>query len=656
MLSKTIIGYKNLLLFTAYYFSTPLLIVTFLSPWKRITWRVSRRGFHPTDIFTVTISNLVARIIGMIVRSFMILLGLFGIAAIAISGLPIAFLIALFDRNSSLFSFPSLLTTRPLAGEWHYGYTPTLDRYATDLYYQKLPYSLVGRISETTRLVTALTGRGHNNVLIIGEPGTGRHALIVHASHALVSMRFLEFDFVAFLKDKKTDEEQEGALEELFAEAKDAGNVSLVISHFEHFKAYIPTVSRYVEHPNLRIIGITNPFSYHNDLYPDKELMKNMTSIMLEQPGYQDIVAIMKTLLSHAAVGFEDQDALIAQIVDGSNQLAYLESKHQPEAAISLGEEFLSFLKKQDALKKKNVATELTDFLQNRLHTPAGRVTESEKEKLTKLAFLLSKRVISQDEAVESVAHALQRKRLNITTDVNKPIGSFLFLGPTGVGKTETAKALASVYFENEEHLLRLDMESFGSHGNLESVKRELANRIRSVPYGVLLLDEIEKTSKEIQDFFLTILDEGYCTDPNGNRVSTTHLVIIATSNAASEFIRETVNKNTTVSERFNDIVVEYVLKHNLFSPEFLNRFDAVIAFKPLNNQAVRTIIRMKLDRLCRQLVKQRREQLIITDELVEYVYGKIRKREFGAREIERVIQTVVEDKLAEQMLKNDAV
>ena len=205
-------------------------------------------------------------------------------------------------------------------------------------------------------------------------------------------------------------------------------------------------------------------------------------------------------------------------------------------------------------------------------------------DEIKNLEAKLHERIINQKEAIGEVSGALRRRQLALSSE-KKPIGSFLFLGPTGVGKTETAKALADIFFKDESKLIRFDMAQYQHEAQMEDLTRELARTIREDPYAILLLDEIEKAGKNMLNLFLSITDEGYFFDENRNKVLCNNLIIIGTSNAASEFIREHLEEDTDHSlheKTFNTQVVEYVLKKHIFSPEFVNRFDALVVFTPL--------------------------------------------------------------------------
>lgn len=643
LLTKPLLGYKNLLVFTAYYFSVPLLISTFFVPYKRYVWYKSKRGIHPTETLYVAVSNIVAVILGAILRCIMILIGLCGIIGMMVLGLPLAFFVTFLDPHSHIFNLPHLLKVRALAYDWHFGYTPRLDPYVEDLYEHILKFPLVDRVDERATISRALFQDNGGHVLLIGEPGSGRHVLLASIAHAIVNTRFLVFDYIAFMKDKKQAEEREGALEDLLDEAAHAGNIVLIFDHFEHVLPYSHLLSSYFEKPDFHIIGITSPDTYHSEILPDKTLMKYFEAVTIDQLSKTYVKEALVERAKTKAVKLESDN--LDTLLDASYQLVSTESKHQPEAAIILFDEFTSYYEQHK--KEHEIDAIVTTFLEHRLKMPFAWITERDKKKLKNLEHYLQQLVIGQPIAIAEISHALKRRRLALSTET-KPIGSFLFLGPTGVGKTQTAKALTRIFFEDSKKLLRFDMASYQNQSQVTEMVDDLGQKIRETPYGVLLLDEFEKAHKDLINIFLTILDEGYFHDSHHNQVLCNNLIIIATSNAGSEYIREHAN--------FQKTIVNHILTNNIFSPELLNRFDAVIPFAPLSPETIWTIIHMKLDILNQRLVKTHNKPVEITDELINQIAAVGSQNEFGGREIDRTIKKLVEDPLAEKLLSNDLV
>ncbi len=288
---------------------------------------------------------------------------------------------------------------------------------------------------------------------------------------------------------------------------------------------------------------------------------------------------------------------------------------------------------------------------------PLGALLPEEKEKLLHLEEILHQRVVDQEEAISAISAAVRRVRTGLQ-ETKKPLGSFLFLGPTGVGKTETAKALAEIYFGNEEAMLRFDMSEYQNENGLERLigsfeKNEpglLASKLRERPYGLLLLDEFEKCHPKVMDLFLQILDEGFFTDAFGKKVFTRNNIIIATSNAASQLIWEMGKKGVDPSA-LKEAVIDSIQKAGTFKAELLNRFDAIIIFRHLSRENLKTIAKLMLEKLRKRLLAQKEIDLVINDVLLDKVAEIGYDPVFGARPMQRAITDRVEKKIAEWII-----
>ncbi len=295
---------------------------------------------------------------------------------------------------------------------------------------------------------------------------------------------------------------------------------------------------------------------------------------------------------------------------------------------------------------------------------PVSRMMEGERERLTKLEEVLSTRVIGQPEAVKSVANAVRRSRAGLQ-DPNRPIGSFIFLGPTGVGKTETARALAEFLFDDEHAMVRIDMSEYmekhavarligappGYVGYEEG--GQLTEAIRRRPYSVILFDEIEKAHPDVFNILLQILDDGRLTDSQGRTVDFRNAVIIMTSNIGSQYILEAVDKNSVDNEAGWEQVerdVTMALRQH-FRPEFLNRVDDTIVFKPLGREQIANIVELQLQKL-RALLADRKLTLHLTDAAKSYIAEQGYDPVYGARPLKRTIQQLLQNPLAMAVLE----
>jgi ATP-dependent Clp protease ATP-binding subunit ClpC len=310
---------------------------------------------------------------------------------------------------------------------------------------------------------------------------------------------------------------------------------------------------------------------------------------------------------------------------------------------------------------------EIADVVAGWTKIPVSRLTENEAARLQKLESILHKRVIGQEEAVSAVARSVRRGRVGIK-DPKRPIGSFLFLGPTGVGKTEVSKALAEAVFGKEDAMIRVDMSEYmekhsvskmigsppGYVGHEEG--GQLSEKVRRNPFSVILFDEIEKAHPDVFNILLQVLDEGHITDSQGRRVDFKNTIIIMTSNAGAQSIIEpkklgfgAVEDEKQDHEQMKNSVMEEVKR--IFKPEFLNRIDETIVFRALNKDDMKQIVTL----LCRELQKRCREQmdidLVVRDSAKTYIVEKAYDRKYGARPMKRKIQDEIEDRLAEAIV-----
>lgn len=301
---------------------------------------------------------------------------------------------------------------------------------------------------------------------------------------------------------------------------------------------------------------------------------------------------------------------------------------------------------------------------------PLSRLNETETARLGKLEKTLEKRVIGQEEAVKALAKAVKRGRVGLK-DPKRPIGSFLFLGPTGVGKTELSKALAEALFGNEEDMIRVDMSEYMEKHSVAKMigappgyvghddGGQLSEKVRRNPYSVILFDEIEKAHPDVFNILLQVLDDGHITDSQGRKVDFRNTVIIMTSNAGAKAIIEPKKLGFTQQE---DVAGDYKrMKSNvmdevkqLFRPEFLNRIDEIIVFHPLGENDMKKIVGL----MCKEVTQRAKEQLDITlvirDSVKKHIVETGTDKKYGARPLRRAVQNQLEDKLAEAILSGE--
>ena len=580
-----------------------------------------------------------------------------------------------FLEARKFWKFENLLKKGTLAREWTAGYTVLLDQYSVDvtkLMRRQGFRRIFAHEKEVKTIERILASPEKNDVLIVGEAGTGRRSIIEFLANDLAlgkSFPELNFKRVVYLdlpkiiSEAETLEEAEKILNFVFQEVVLAGNVILVIDNIHQYVG-VETgrklgvieisgiLSSYLSLPNFCCIGITTYEGLHKNLEQRPILLESFEKIEVKEVSEEETLKI----LEDRALRLEAKYKVFFtfQAIKGIVSLCskYLPAIPFPEKAIDVIDE-LAVLASQ---RKEKIVflNDVEKVIERKAKIPIGEIEEAEKRKLLKLEELIHQRIVDQEEAVREVSEALRRARTEISVRKG-PIGSFLFLGPTGVGKTETAKALAEIYFGSEERMIRLDMSEFQ---NLSDIPRLLGGPgeegllttpVKEKPFSLLLLDEFEKAHPKILNLFLQVFDEGHLTDGVGRKIDFKNTIIIATSNAGAEIIWEKI-KETQRLEILKEELLSYLIKNKIFTPELLNRFDGVIVFKPLTKENLLKIAELLLRKIQKQL-KEKDIDFVITESLKEKIVELSYDPKFGAREMQRVIQERVGNVLAKAIL-----
>ncbi len=346
-------------------------------------------------------------------------------------------------------------------------------------------------------------------------------------------------------------------------------------------------------------------------------------------------------------------------------KLAVLQHGTLPKLEKELEEELARAKNREHTILKEEVTKEeIAEIVSKWTNIPVSKLNESEKDKLLNLPDILHKRVIGQDEAIEAVSDAVIRARAGLK-DQSKPMGSFLFLGPTGVGKTELAKTLAEALFDSEENMVRIDMSEYmerhavarligappGYVGYEEG--GQLTEAVRRKPYSVILFDEVDKAHPEVFNVLLQLLDDGRLTDSKGRVVNFKNTVIILTSNIGSQLLLKGITDNGEIEQGVRDEIEGMLGQH--FKPEFLNRLDDIVMFKPLTRKQLGAIIEITLNDINKRL-DDRRISLTVNDETKDFIARESYNPMFGARPMKRYLQKYVETELGRALLKGDVV
>ena len=453
----------------------------------------------------------------------------------------------------------------------------------------------------------------------------------------------------------------------ILSEAVNAGNVILVIDEIHNYLGsekgpaavnITPVILPYLSSPNFQIIGITNYEAYHKYIETNPAAKNLFVKVEVNEPTAEQTIYILEDMLPglERRYGVTVSYRVLRDVVRLTEQ--YIQDVPFPGKAIDILTEVLSYANSRG---EKFVPIEyVNSIVSERVEVPVGTIKEDEREKLLTLEDKIHQRVVDQEEAVKLISEAMRRARAGLKGG-KRPIGSFLFLGPTGVGKTETSKALAEVYFGSKDRMIRFDMTEYQEADSLNRMigfaeKGEpglFTKAITENPFSLVLLDEIEKTHPNILNLFLQVFDEGWLTDAFGRKVSFTNAIIIGTSNAGAELIRENVKAGKPL-DSFREELTDYLLKKGIFKPEFLNRFDAVVVFKPLTHEHLIKIAILMMNDLSKRLYEGTGIRLVVNPDLVDKIVELGYEPEFGARPMRRVIQDEIESRVAKRMLEQN--
>jgi len=580
-------------------------------------------------------------------------------------------------EQKKFWEWKNLIKKGSLAKEWAAGYTINLDKFSIDwseiVKKQHFPET-IGHQKEIVEMERILSRReSKNNVLIVGEPGSGRKSMIQALAkksvlgESLPEINFKkvkQLDLPSLLAQTETIEEVESILDKIFREVVKAGNVILVIDEFHNYVLPAPRpgtidisgiISSYLALISFQIVAITTFEGLHKNIEQNPSILPLFEKVEVSEISERETLMLLENLtlfLEQKYKKFISYPAL-RDIINYCGK--YLPATPFPEKAINLLDEVMVYLAqtKEKILLPKHVAEIVTE----KTRIPVGEIEIKEREILLNLENLIHQRIINQEEAVKEVSAAMRRTRAEVTIRKG-PIGCFLFLGPTGVGKTETSKALAEIYFGSEERMIRLDMSEFQNLGDIPRLigspgeEGLLTTKVRETPFSLILLDEIEKSHPNILNLFLQVFDEGHLTDGLGRKVDFKNSIIIATSNAGYQVILEALKQKTEWS-RVKEKLLDYLFEKAIFRPEFINRFDAVIVYKPLSKENLLAISELMLQKI-KKTLSQKDIEFIITEPLKEKITELSYDPTFGAREMNRVIQDKVGNVLAQAILSGE--
>ena len=562
--------------------------------------------------------------------------------------------------------------------------TRVLDQYSRDLTLLAASGSfdpVIGRDEEIRRSVQILSRRSKNNPVLIGEPGVGKTAVAEgiaayiagsDAPDSMAGKRLVALDLPALLAGTKYRGDFEERVKAVLKDVKKAGDVILFIDEM-HTMIGAGSAEGAIDAANIlkpalgrgevQIIGATTPEEYRRHIEKDAALERRFQPVKIAEPSRSDSLkmlgAVRQSLEKHH--GVKISDAALTAAVDLSAR--YINDRFLPDKAIDLADEAAAHIRVSGG--GLVTAEDIAGIVSMWTGIPVANHSADETKRLCNMESILHRRVIGQNEAVTAVSRAIRRGRVGLS-DPNRPIGSFLFLGPTGVGKTELCRALAEAVFGESDAMIRLDMSEYmekhavskliGSPPGYVGYEDggQLTERVRRKPWSVVLFDEIEKAHEDVWGILLQIMDDGRLTDSAGRVVSFRNTIIVMTSNVGAKsisdgrprmgFTPDGGDEAQLMRARINEEL------RRTFKPEFLNRIDETIVFRRLSRAEIRSIAERMLLTVAERF-KALGMTLSVPDQVVDFLAERGYDEKYGARPLRRAIRSMIEDKAAELML-----
>ena len=608
-----------------------------------------------------------------------------GARALAAAGLSVndiyTDILAVFGTGS--FKPRNQPTVQPKATVKH-SETRVLDQYSRDLTLLAASGSfdpVIGRDEEIRRSVQILSRRSKNNPVLIGEPGVGKTAVAEgiaayiagsDAPDSMAGKRLVALDLPALLAGTKYRGDFEERVKAVLKDVKKAGDVILFIDEM-HTMIGAGSAEGAIDAANIlkpalgrgevQIIGATTPEEYRRHIEKDAALERRFQPVKIAEPSRGDSLkmlgAVRQSLEKHH--GVKISDAALTAAVDLS--VRYINDRFLPDKAIDLADEAAAHIRVSGG--GLVTAEDIAGVVSLWTGIPVANLSADETKRLRNMESILHRRVIGQNEAVTAVSRAIRRGRVGLS-DPDRPIGSFLFLGPTGVGKTELCRALAEAVFGESEAMIRLDMSEYmekhavskliGSPPGYVGYEDggQLTERVRRKPWSVVLFDEIEKAHEDVWGILLQIMDDGRLTDSAGRVVSFRNTIIVMTSNIGAKsisdgrprmgFTPDGGDEAQLMRARINEEL------RRTFKPEFLNRIDETIVFRRLSRAEIRSIAERMLLTVAERF-KALGMTLSVPDQVVDFLAERGYDEKYGARPLRRAIRSMIEDKAAELML-----
>ena len=569
--------------------------------------------------------------------------------------------------------------TRTFGGvgrKWVTGFNDILDSITEDIS-QNILFSARRKVTihlDKMKDALHILGRSaQHNIIITGEVGCGKETFVENIAYFLRKEESTKgYAYTHVLKLKAQDllsgsTDPDTVLLQALKRAQKQGHFVLVIENIGLFlQSGDPKIkgvlSKFLQAKSINTIAIADTKDYHKYVKADPALDAQFEKIQLQPTNVSDTMSV----LMEEYFSIEDKERChvtykaLKAIIDLADR--YVPKGAFPGKAIDLLHDAVQSAKDQ---KAKFVTEEnVREMISLKAHMDVTGADEKEKDRLRTLEQDMQSEIVGQKPAIAAIANALKRAGADISSS-KKPVGTFLFLGPTGVGKTQTAKTLASKYFGSDENMIRLDMNEYSNEDSVNMLigstdpryptEGYLTRAVQDKPFSLILLDEIEKADKKILNVFLQILDEGHMIDGQGVKTDFRNTIIIATSNAGAQFIVDFLQKNPDPNaSEFKKVLLDELIKTGSYSPEFLNRFDDVILYHPLSKEETVQVASLMIGSVITDLEGRKGISIQIQEDAVAAIAEKGYSPEFGAREMRRAITDTLETYVADYMLNHE--
>jgi ATP-dependent Clp protease ATP-binding subunit ClpC len=550
--------------------------------------------------------------------------------------------------------------------------TPMLNEFSEDLTVKAghgALFPCIGREKEFERIFRIFEG-SREGVLLLGPRGVGKTAIIEGLAQRMVTedvpdllqdKRLVSLDLARLVAGADAAMAEERLLM-IAGEVIRSGNIILVVENLSAVSGIASggagsldlseVLSQIISRHQFHCLATASAEDFSKFIEP-RSLGAEFQPVKVEEMEMNDAICVLEA--KSGPIEYENEVFFSYDAIEKTALLSsrYIHDRYLPEKGIEILEQ--SAIKVRDERGKKKIVTgeDVAAVISAMTSIPVTKVTENESQKLLNMEEKIHERMVGQDEAVKIVSASLRRARAELR-EGKRPIASLLFLGPTGVGKTELAKTVSEVYFNSEESMLRFDMSEYQEQSSIGrllgqgSNPGQLTEQVRKKPFSMVLFDEVEKAHPDILNLFLQLMDDGRLTDAQGRTIDFTNTIVIMTSNAGAQAIQDQMNAGVAVEKIKNNLINEQLREH--FRPEFLNRFDGIVVFKPLSMVEVIKIARLMVKKIAKRL-DEKGIEFTADDEAIAELAEMGFDPKFGARPLRRVIQERIDDVLAEQLL-----